>query len=239
MIPVQTIIQRINSALDAEGFERYTFEEDFKPAINYAKDWTIAVFNKLYASNKLSEEHLREITKAYVYTTSRHSRVSIDENIWSILAVYPEITYNGTLQPVLNPEVSVYHPNAKYINSIYSATRTTAEKINQNKRNPFAPGSEKVDCPESKTYAYVGFLSDGPTREVIISPTLIQKLVAVIGVIYPPDIIIPGNTLPFPLTLTNIIVSKSLEWISWKQGDQTNLHGVTEQELRELIQILG
>ena len=47
MIPVTTIINRIKSALDAEGFDHYKFNEDFKPAINYAQDWITQLYSRV------------------------------------------------------------------------------------------------------------------------------------------------------------------------------------------------
>jgi hypothetical protein len=61
MIPVQTIVDRVTSILDAEGSDRYLFDQDFKPAINLTKDWVVAVFNKAFADKKLSEENLKEL----------------------------------------------------------------------------------------------------------------------------------------------------------------------------------
>ena len=102
-ILVSDIVSRCESALDAEGFERYLFDNDYRPAINYAMEWIVSVFNKAFAENKLSEESMRELVFAKVFITSAHSRInlndlnSINNEVWSILAVYPEIEYMGVL----------------------------------------------------------------------------------------------------------------------------------------------
>ena len=99
MISVQTVIERIASVLDAEDSDRYTFERDFKPAINSSVEWLQAVFNKAFAEKKLSEEDLKELIKVVVFQTSQFSRINLDQindSIWSLMRINPE--------PVLKPE---------------------------------------------------------------------------------------------------------------------------------------
>ncbi len=63
MIAVQTVVDRMIFGLDAEGSDRYTFENDFKPAINSSVEWLQAVFNQAFADKKLTEENLRDLVK--------------------------------------------------------------------------------------------------------------------------------------------------------------------------------
>ena len=94
-IPVQTIIDRMKSALDAEGSDYYNFPRDFKPAINYAIEWSVSVLTPYIGEKKFSEELFRELTFARVWQTSQYSRININpadldnRDIWTILAVYP------------------------------------------------------------------------------------------------------------------------------------------------------
>ena len=94
MIAVSEIVSRINAALDAEGSGRYTFSRDFQPAINYAIEFYVSVFNSAFGDNKLSEENLRELVRTRIWQTSEDSRVFFNtddtvEEVWSILAVMP------------------------------------------------------------------------------------------------------------------------------------------------------
>ena len=61
MIAVSTVIERMQAILDAEGSTRYTFDRDYKPAINYAIEYYCSVFNSAFGNNKLTEENLREL----------------------------------------------------------------------------------------------------------------------------------------------------------------------------------
>lgn len=96
MIQVQTIIDRIKSALDAEGSDYYNFPRDFKPAINYAIEWSVSVISPYIGQKKFSEELFRELTFSKIWQTSQYSRININpaelnnRDIWTILAIYPK-----------------------------------------------------------------------------------------------------------------------------------------------------
>ena len=79
-ITVQSIIDQCNALLDAEDSDRYTFDEDYKLAINNTQKWLIGLFHKIYGQTKVSEEALRELTKVGVFKASNYSRVSISNN---------------------------------------------------------------------------------------------------------------------------------------------------------------
>ena len=98
MITVQSVIEQMKSALDAEGSDYYNFNRDFKPAINSAIDWTVSVISQYIGIKKFSEETFRELTFTKVWQTSSFSRIQINpadinnRDIWTILAVYPTPT---------------------------------------------------------------------------------------------------------------------------------------------------
>jgi muconolactone delta-isomerase len=249
-ISVQDIITQTESALDAEGFERYQFVQDYMPAINYAKDWMVSAFNRVFAENKRSEEILRELVRARVFVTSEYSRVAInptdtDDELWSVLAVYPKIQYMGS---IINPTTtgqSTYCPNASYLRSYKSAKRLTLEQININRRNPFVSGNEVEICDETMEYAYTAFsdYNNGyettPAWELEIFPSVEREPVAIVYLAYPQPVTAITDTLPFPVSLTNLVVTQVLDWISYKQGDNTNLKGVTDQDLNLLMKLMG
>ena len=94
-IPYLTITSQLASALDAENSQRYTDNEDFIPAINYAIDYVTIAFNSIFSQKKLSEEVLKELTYVKVWQASLLSRVAFDSvkvgmDLWSILAIYPK-----------------------------------------------------------------------------------------------------------------------------------------------------
>jgi len=164
MIYVSDIIDRLNSALDAEGSERYLFEQDFKPAINYSVEWLVSLFNSAFAANKLSEESLRELTRVGVWQTSQYSRVSFDpievgNRLWSIFGVMVDIetVLDGALPTAPSASQSVYVPNASFLSAEYIADRLTIEEKITNKDNPFSAGNSFVLCAGIRQYGYINF----------------------------------------------------------------------------------
>lgn len=75
-ILVQSIIDSCNALLDAEDSDRYLFDTDFKPAINYAQKWLISLYNKIFGLNQVSEESLKELTVVRCFKLSNYSRLS-------------------------------------------------------------------------------------------------------------------------------------------------------------------
>mgnify|MGYP003489322172 FL=1 len=57
-ILVQTLVNRMAAKLDAEGSQRYLFDQDYKPAINESMEALITMLNSAFAENKLTPEGL-------------------------------------------------------------------------------------------------------------------------------------------------------------------------------------
>ena len=245
MIPVTTIISRIESALDAEGFDHYNFSDDYKPAINYAQDWLTQLYSRVLGSKKYSEEMLRDLSYIKVWKTSIYGRINfatadIGGELWSILGVYPEAEVVGTeLDPTgTGPPADAYSYITEYIyiKSDFAAKRGTAETINGNRNNPFAKGNEIV-TGDLRTYAYTTMIDMNTlTSELSVIPsTGARQTVAVAYLLTPTAITATTDDVLFPDTLLSIIVDKALSWISWKQGDGTRLQAVTEADIQQLI----
>ena len=248
MIPVQTIVDRATSILDAEGSDRYLFDQDFKPAINLTKDWVVAVFNKAFADKKLSEENLKELVQTKIWTTSTFSRVHIDPavvNLWSILGISPKPTVYPAASiptPGANPDDSTLELGVSYISSDFSARRLTVEEWNENKNNIFEAGNNIVTTSFTE-YAYLNqgdYSSTAYTTkgEVEIRPNIPTEFVGVTYLRYPLDITVIGDDLEFPQTLTDLIINKVLNYISFKQGDKTNLFSVSAGEVATLVKLM-
>jgi hypothetical protein len=248
MIPVQTIVDRVTSILDAEGSDRYLFDQDFKPAINLTKDWVVAVFNKAFADKKLSEENLKELVQTKVWTTSTFSRVRIDPsvvNVWSILGIKPKPTvYPASSVPTVgaSPDTSTLELGVSYISSDFSARRLTVEEWNENKNNIFEAGNN-ISTISFTEYAYLNqgdysSINYTTAGELEVRPEVPTEFVAITYLRYPADITVIGDSLEFPQTLTDLVVNKVLNYISFKQGDQTNLFSVSGQEVATLAKLM-
>jgi hypothetical protein len=252
MIAVQSIIDRIKSALDAEGFDRYTFDRDFKPAINYAQDWCTSLFDSFFEENKLSAEYLKDLVYIAVYYTSAYSRIDFEtlsdwqdgsQKLWTIIAIYPEPIIVKPIRPGMTVNYlptnyfSVCCPAWVYVSSNYSAKLQTKEQVNINTRNPFAQGNEIITTPEIKQYAYINFAKyNGRLSEVMIFPELNKQLVAVEYIKYPNTITLVTDNVYYPDSALNLLVEKALEFLSVKQGGGT-LKQLTAYDSQNLINL--
>jgi len=251
MISVQAIVDRMNFELDSEGSDRYIFERDHLPAINAAQDWLVSLFNTAFAENKLSEESLRELTRTRVWITSNRSTFAFDaaavgDYLWTVLAVFPEITYSGVLEAQPSLTKPVYCTVVVFLDSTEQAKRITIEEYTEMKRSPFMAGSEILGWADYKEYAYVNFM-DYDTAGVLtdpvelrIAPAINNLPVAMSYLKYPTTITLITDDIEFPQTLTDLIVNKALQFIALKQGDENaTLYKLTSSEIGTLIGLMS
>jgi hypothetical protein len=261
-IVAQDIIDKMRQVgLDAEGSDYYRDDIDLIPAINAAMDWLVAVINSALGANKLSEESLRELMFVAVYQTSRYSRVNIEEladEIWTILAVMPKPTVYQADSLIKDPvtpsyvtpaggeSTSLLRTDLAYRESEYSAKRLTLEEWNKNKGNPFSAGNNIIDasnCPDLVEYAYldpIGYFTTaeigGSTgREIEVRPFLDKDFIAISYVKYPTKVTANADLIELPISLTNLLYQKSLQFVSYKQGDDTTIHNVTANDIQILL----
>ncbi len=113
MILASNIVDNLKAQLDSSDSNRYTFDRDYKPAINQAIEWVVTLFNAAFGEKKVSEEVLRELIITRIYVCNKFSRLSLfdtailkaikyDTNyIWSILGVFPKckvVDVSGNVQ---------------------------------------------------------------------------------------------------------------------------------------------
>jgi len=104
-IPVSLIIDQCNALLDAEDSDRYTFDEDYKLAINNTQRWFISLLDRVFGSTKISEESLSELHKLAVFKASNYSRITFEKDVVGeyfpfgpLCNAYPVITESHTLR---------------------------------------------------------------------------------------------------------------------------------------------
>ena len=251
-IPVQTVVSRMASALDAEGSERYTFDQDYKYAISYAQEWIVTAVNQAMSEKKLAAENLRELIKVKIWQANAFSRIAFDpaivgQKLWSVLAVYPEIKTTPFSNPnqLVVPAQSVFMPNLSFVSSDQEgAARLTHEEWNDNKKNVFMPGNITV-TGSLKKYAYLDFADYSSSSyvnpvpfEIEVRPSVAAKYVAIVYLKYPNEIILPTDNLEFPDPMIDLIVEKALLFISFKQGDATNLYSISEREVSRIVNLI-
>jgi len=248
MIAVQKIIERMDSFLDAEGSDRYTFERDYKAAINSSVEWLQSVFNRAFADKKLTEENLRDLIKVKVYQTSKYSRVNLNlsgDSIWSIMKVTPEPSLNissPALFPYSSDDESFFRPGISYTGSGKPCKKLSMEQWEEKEDNIFEAGNNKL-LNSFKSYAYLNFADYSSTtyssiQEIEIRPSIAEEFVAVSYLKYPTPVKLETDSVEFPESLTNLVYQKALNFVSYKQGDQTNLYSVTDKDVNSIVRLM-
>lgn len=243
MINVSDIIVDMKAALDAEGSDYYTDAQDYIPAINRAMDHVVAIFNKAFSENKLSEENLRELIEIKLYQLSSSSTLTFTaqdlDDVWTISAIYPTPrTIPITITP-LTPSASSqeYASTNKFLGGTKSAKKRTLEDWNDTEGNPFEKGNTSISSGDLVEYAYLPFSSQTVTN-ILIRPSLINGVCGVAFLMYPPRVVDNGDTVPFPSVVRNLMSSKALRYIAEKQGDNSTLLFVTDNDVKELTELL-
>jgi hypothetical protein len=246
MILVQDLRDQLAFALDAEGSDHYTDVLDYIPAINAAMKWLTTVVNTAYGQNKITEEFFRELSYSGVFLTSDASRVSLSafpSEVWTILAVYvkpkTELISGVAVTPTPDVKQSYFLAEKLHLSSELDCKRLSLEEWARNKKNPFEHGydGDKI-CDQLKLYAYLSPLNYKlqPTMsELEVRPAVPNEEVTIFWAKKPDQITSMTDVIDFPNSTFQLLFDKALNYISYKQGDQTNLYTVSSADIQQLI----
>jgi len=151
----------------------------------------------------------------------------------------------------LKPHMSTFRPELVLTRARFAATKITHEQITEAENNPFVPGYKHNEAVI--TYGYtpsmdysgerINKLAEGQyvnPKEIQITPSSPKTLVAVSFIRHPETIPKNADTatydVPFPASMMNLIVQKSLNYIAIKQGDNTTIFNVSIQEVLQQLQ---
>jgi hypothetical protein len=243
---------QLRFALDAENSDHYRDDMDIIPAINAAIKWLTSVVNSAYGQDKIGEEFFRELSTSGVFRTSDTSRVSLaifPSEVWSILAVYPKpVTrkITGVPDPITPDNTRSYFLNDKlHLTAETSCKRLNLEEWAVNYGNPFEAGYQGDQiCDNLKLYAYLTPINYQQTstayksQELEIRPSIVNQEVTIFWAKKPTQIVTLNDEISFPHSVFQLLFDKALNYIAYKQGDQTNLFGVTSQDINQLLNVL-
>jgi hypothetical protein len=241
MISALELRQQLAFALDAEGSDHYRDDLDYIPAINGAIKWLTAVISSAYGQDKFSEEFFRDLTNTGVFLTNNNSRVSLNvfpSEVWTILAVYakPDVEVDTSLPVPLTPDTkqSYYLDNLIHISSVNDCKRLNIEEWAVTKNNPLESGYDGNQiCDDLKLYAYL--LN---SNLIEIRPAIQNGKATIFWVKKPTPITTITDDIEFPSSVFQLLFDKALNYISYKQGDQTNLYSVSSQDIQQLLTLL-
>lgn len=244
MILVSQIISRVISALDAEGSDRYRFEQDLKPAINASVEFLTSVFNKAFSDNKLTEENLRDLVYTKIWQTSKFSKIYFNPTdtggVWSLIRVSPEPIVDPLTSSITNADdsQSIFASDLLFVKSKYSANRLTYEEESEAEDNIFVDGNALFKN-QFKSYSYTNFNNTNGNAEIEILPFYPNGLVAVTYLKRPTNVSSETDSVEFPESMTTLLVRQVLNSLSTKQGDGTNLYAITEKDVSELVSVMS
>lgn len=252
MIAVQELNDRILSRLDAENSERYLFDQDIKPAVNGAIEMVVTALTQAFAENKLAPEKLSELNKTKVWQANSYSRVAfnaqdVGHTMWTLLAIYPKPVINKTSAFIPNIQknsASKFRPDVTFIRSIKSAKRLTSEEWNENQDNAFMAGNTILSGSLAE-YAYLDasdyssstYTSSVDKAEYTIRPDVSNQFVAMNYLKYPTSVSLISDSVEFPKSLTEAIVTMALKYIAYKQG-QAPLYSITAQDINGIVSMI-
>lgn len=248
--------------LDAEGSDRYLPEQDYVPAINSAVSRAMTAIGWSLANRDGSEEALRDLTYVRVFQTNSAGGVAISDpallaslghGIWNVLGVYARpdtIPASPSLIPVAD-DVSLYRDDVAWDGSGSPVERVTLEEVPVLKGNMFMSGNEVLaDNPKRVTFAYYitgnasssGYNSGTGELRVLPKSATQKSLIAISYLTTPTELTPtnynqPGVAIEFPQSMKRTLASWALQYISWKQGDQTNLQMNAQKDAQELFSL--
>lgn len=252
MILVQDLRNQLAFALDAEGSDHYRDDEDYIPAINAAMKWLTSLVNSAYGQNKIGEEIFRELSYSGVFRTNNNSRVSLNSfpsEVWSILAIYPKpkVEVNPLVPIPATPDnsLSYYLPNFIHVESELDCKRLTLEEWARNKRNPLEQGYDGDQaCEELRMYAYlnpINYSTAGVSNSLQyleVRPKIVNDKITIFWAKKPDAVVSMTDVIDFPNSVFQLLFDKALNYIAYKQGDQTNLYSVSSADINQLLTTL-
>lgn len=249
MILVQDLRDQLLFALDAEGSDHYRDDLDIIPAINAATKWLTTLVNTAYGQNKISEEFFRELSYSGVFRTSDASRVSLNifpSEVWTILAIYVKpTTENITGSPATSTpddKQSYYLAEKLHLSSDLDCKRLSLEEWARNKKNPFEHGYDGSEiCEELKIYAYlspINYRLQTVMNEIEIRPSIANQEVTIFWAKKPDVVTTLADQIDFPNSTFQLLFDKALNYIAYKQGDQTSLYTVSSADIQQLLTAL-
>jgi hypothetical protein len=260
MITYTELKEVMAANLDAEGSDRYLDVQDYVPAINSAISRAMTAVGWAMANRKGSEEALRDLTYVRIFQTNSEGGVAISNpailnllghSIWNVLGVYAQ---PDTVPPDASPtaqqdNVSLYRPDVAWSGSGSPVERVTLEEVPVLRNNAFLSGNEVLaSAPKRRTFAYyiVGNASSNNYNsgigEIRVLPKSVtsNSLVAISYLSQPTELDANNYlnaTIEFPQSMKRTLANWALQYISWKQGDGTNLQMNAMKDAQELFQL--
>jgi len=236
MITALSVFNDVRSFLDDDNSLRYSEPADLVPALNKAVLYLTTIFNSAFEQKKLSPEVLSELVYTAILpvtgtTTKKANVTTLMTTLWTIFGIDPD------------PIVTGSYPNELYSESRNRwAARATLESWEDSQSDPFSPGTGISILADFARSSYIGPGHYGGDSLLYImvrpgSVFTVDKL-AVWYLKNPTVVLTSSSIIEFPLRLHNLLVDKTLNYISIQQGPESQYGKVTDKEVSTLVSLM-
>jgi hypothetical protein len=124
------------------------------------------------------------------------------------------------------------------------AARLTLEQWNHSQENPFMRGSISSLPSDFMETAYTGpgqFFGDGNDYILLRPATALNDdlKVAIYYLSAPTVLTSESSTIDFPVSLHNLIVQKTLQYLSYQHGPSDKYFQITDKEIKEITALMN
>lgn len=241
MILASDIFDAIRTHLDDDSSGRYSESDDLAPVVNAAIRYLISVFNAAFEQKKFAPENLRELVRVEILPVTGSGNVKkvnlTDGNlldVWTIFGIEPS--------PEFADSTTTTEPGVHYETRNKFADRLTLEQWNESSEDPFSAGSLQNIPSTFKRAAYMGpGRYYGPTDDyILIKPSSLftEDFVGIWYLVNPSKVTDGVSEVEFPQSLFNLIVDKSLNYLSRQHSPEDKLGTITEKDVMQLISLM-
>lgn len=236
MITASAVFNDVRSFLDDDNSLRYSESADLVPALNKAVLYLTTIFNSAFEQKKLSPEVLSELVYTAIFsvtgtTTKKANVTTLMATLWTILGVDPDPIVTGS-----------------YPNELLSETRNrwaaraSLESWNDSQSDPFSPGTGISILADFAKPSYIGpgHYGGDSSLYIMVRPGSVftaDKL-AVWYLKNPTTVLTNASTIEFPRRLHNLLVDKTVNYISIQHGPESIYGKVTDKEVSTLVSLM-
>jgi hypothetical protein len=229
MLLASDLVADLEALLDDENSERYSFDNDYKPALNGAVRYIMSAFDRAFDQGVLSPFIFNELLfgqklTATPVTNEDASKFTVpDTVVWRTVGVDPA--------PVMDTDDYVM-PGARL------AKFVTIDNWGQAVDDPFAAGRGDVS-DDLKLFAYTQFnyLDPGgtPTKQLVVRPKPVGD-VALIYLRVPTKITLTSTTVEFPYVLYQALLMKAYQYVMVQAGREgAAALQISDKDVQELV----
>jgi hypothetical protein len=234
MILASDLVADLKFLVDDENSDRYSFDNDYKPAINLAVRYIMSAFDKAFERGSLSPSVFSELLYAQITSVAAIPLVDgvkvaltnplfVNEQLWRVVGVDPVPIVSGTDYVMAGARL------AKFLPILDSG------EVNN---DPFAEGH--TDAPaDLDTYFYTQIntisFDTTPAQYLIVRPAP-PGSVAVIVLRNPTKVTLTTTNVEFPYVLYQPLLMKAYKYMMVQAGSQplANMQ-LSDQEVQELV----